>query len=135
MLKMKELKTAKQKIINQHLEIKNKIGSIEIEAGWFRRVFHTFAASFLIYYMLPDEPWINTLKTYFAIGIVFFVSILEYLRIKGTIPSSSFFGLRIYEEKRPASYAYFGVATLVLLLFSLSKLQYPAFSAHVFRIQ
>ena len=132
---MKKLKTAKQKIINQQLDIKNKIGSIEIEAGWFRRIFHTFAASFLIYYLLPDESLINMLKIYFVVGIVFFIFILEYLRIKGSLNSSNFFGLRIYEEKRPASYVYFGVATLVLLLFSLNKLQYPAFSAHVFLIQ
>jgi dolichol kinase len=122
---MKKFKTTKQKIINQQLEIKKKIGSIEIEAYWFRRVFHTFAASFLIYYILPDEPWINTLKTYFAIGIVFFVFILELIRIKGVVPSSSFFGLRVYEEKRPASYVYFGVATLVLLLFFPQQIAIP----------
>ncbi len=82
---MKKLTTAKQKIVHQQLEMKKKIGSIQFEAHWFRRVFHTFAASFLIYYMLPNEPWINTLKTGFAVGIVFFVLILEYLRIKGKI--------------------------------------------------
>ena len=48
MLRMKKLKTAKQKIINQQLEIRKKIDSIEFEAHWFRRVFHTFATSFLI---------------------------------------------------------------------------------------
>ena len=122
---MKTLKTTKQKIINQQIEIKKKIGSIEIEAHWFRRVFHTFAASFLIYYLLPDEPLINTLKTYLATGIVFFVFILEYLRIKGAISSSNFFGLKIYEEKRPASYTYFGVATLVLLLFFPQQIAIP----------
>ncbi len=122
---MKKLKTAKQKIINQQLEIKNKIGSIEIEAGWFRRVFHTSAASFLIYYLLSDEPLINMLKIYFVVGIVFFIFILEYLRIKGSLNSSNFFGLRIYEEKRPASYVYFGVATLVLLLFFPQQIAIP----------
>jgi dolichol kinase len=122
---MKTLTAAKQKIINQQLEIKNKIGSIEIEAGWFRRVFHTFAASFLIYYLLPDEPLINMLKIYFVVGIVFFVFILEYLRIKETIHSSNFFGLRTYEEKRPASYVYFGVATLILLLFFPQQIAIP----------
>jgi len=122
---MKKLKTAKQKIINKQLEIRKKIDSIEFEAHWFRRVFHTFAASFLIYYMLPDEPWITTLKTFLAVGIVVFVFILEYLRIKGKIRNSNFFGLRIYEEKRPASYVYFGVALCILLVFFPQQIAIP----------
>jgi len=122
---MKKLTTAKQKIVHQQIEMKNKIGSIQFEAHWFRRVFHTFAASFLIYYMLPDEPWITTLKTGFAVGVVFFVFILEYLRIKGKIRSSDFFGLRKYEEKRPASYLYFGVAILILLVFFPQQIAIP----------
>ncbi len=125
MLRMKKLKTTKQKIINQQLEIRKKIDSIEFEAHWFRRVFHTFAASFLIYYMLPDEPWITTLKIFLAVGIVVFVFILEYLRIKGKIRSSNFFGLRIYEEKRPASYLYFGVALCILLVFFPQQIAIP----------
>lgn len=125
MVRMKKLKTAKQKIINQQLEIRKKIDSIEFEAHWFRRVFHTFAASFLIYYMLPDEPWITTLKTFLAVGIVVFVFILEYLRIKGKICNSNFFGLRIYEEKRPASYVYFGVALCILLVFFPKQIAIP----------
>ncbi|MCK5458904.1 MAG: dolichol kinase, partial [Thermoplasmatales archaeon] len=106
---MNKLTAAKQKIVNQQIEIKNKINSIELEAHWFRRVFHTFASSFLIFYLLPDDSWITTLKILIAVGIVVFIIILEYLRIKGIIRSSNFFGLRIYEEKRPASYVYFGV--------------------------
>ena len=97
---MNKLTAAKQKIVSQQVEIKNKINSIELEAHWFRRVFHTFAASFLVYYLLPDDPWITTLKTFIAVGIAFFAIILEYLRIKGIIRSSNFFGLRIYEEKK-----------------------------------
>ena len=122
---MKKLTTAKQKIVHQQVELKKKVGSIQFEAHWFRRVFHTFAASFLIYYMLPDEPWITMLKTGFAVGIVFFVFILEYLRIKGKIHSNNFFGLRIYEEKRLASYVYFGVAILILLVFFPQQIAIP----------
>ena len=122
---MNKLTAAKQKIVSQQVEIKNKINSIELEAHWFRRVFHTFAASFLIYYLLPDDPWISTLKIFIAVGIVVFVIILEYLRIKGIIRSSNFFGLRIYEEKRPASYVYFGVALLILLVFFPQQIAIP----------
>jgi len=122
---MNKLTAAKQKIVSQQIEIKNKINSIELEAHWFRRVFHTFAASFLIYYLLPDDPWITTLKTLIAFGIVVFVITLEYLRIKGIIRSSNFFGLRTYEEKRPASYVYFGVALLILLVFFPQQIAIP----------
>lgn len=122
---MNKLTSAKQKIASQQIEIKNKINSIELEAHWFRRVFHTFAASFLIYYLLPDDPWITTLKILIAVGIVVFVIILEYLRIKGKIRSSNFFGLRIYEEKRPASYVFFGVALLILLVFFPQQIAIP----------
>lgn len=122
---MNKLTTAKQKIINQQSEMKKKIGSIQFEAHWFRRVFHTFAASFLIFYLLPDDPWITTLKTFFAIAIVVFIIILEYLRIKGKIRTSNFFGLRVYEKKRPASYVYFGVALLILLLFFPQQIAIP----------
>ena len=122
---MNRSKTAKQKIVNHQLELKKKINSIEFDVHWFRRVFHTFAASFLIYYMLPYEPWINTLKFSIPIIIVAIVFILEYLRLKGKIDSNNFFGLRIYEEKRPASYLYFGVAILILLLFFPQQIAIP----------
>ncbi len=122
---MNKLTAAKQKIVSQQVEIKNKINSIELEAHWFRRVFHTFASCFLIYYLLPDDPWSTLLKILIAVGIVLFVIIVEYLRIKGIIHSSNFFGLRIYEEKRPASYVYFGVALLILLVFFPQQIAIP----------
>ena len=122
---MNKLTAAKQKIVNQQVEIKNKINSIELEAHWFRRVFHTFASCFLVYYLLPDDPWITTLKILIAVGIVVFVIILEYLRIKEIICNSNFFGLRRYEEKRPASYVYFGLALLILLVFFPQQIAIP----------
>ena len=83
---------------------------------WFRRVFHTFAASFLVYYFIPDTSWMGVVKIIVPILIVMIVGILEYLRLKGRFTYSSFVGLRDYERHRPASYLYFGVATLILLL-------------------
>jgi dolichol kinase len=102
-----------------------KINSIEFDAHLFRRGFHTFAASFLIYYSLPNEQWINALKFYIPVVIVLFASFLEYFRIKGIINRGHFFGLRTYEEKRPAGYLYFGVATLFLLLFFPQQIAIP----------
>jgi len=122
---MDKTETLKQKVVNHQLEFKKKIDSIELDVHWFRRVFHTFAASFLIYYILPDEQWINALKIGISIFIVLFVTVLEYRRIKGKIGGEHFFGLRTYEEKRPAGYLYFGVALLILLLFFPQQIAIP----------
>jgi dolichol kinase len=115
----------KQKLVNGQLEIKKKIDSIEFDAHWFRRVFHTFGAFFLIYYLLPDEKWINILKISISIVLVISVAALDYIRIKGRIDSSNFFGLRIYEKNRPASYLYFGLALIILLLFFPQQIAIP----------
>ena len=125
MQNMGKPKTGKQRRLNRQFEMMNKINSIEFDAHLFRRVFHTFAASFLIYYSLPNEQWINALKIYIPVVIVLFVSFLEYFRIKGRINRNHFFGLRTYEEKRPAGYLYFGVATLFLLLFFPQQIAIP----------
>ena len=77
---MESHKTIKQKVLDSQLEIKKKINSIEFDTHWFRRVFHTFAASFLIYYMLPDEEWINILKICIPVGIIIFVFTLKSYR-------------------------------------------------------
>lgn len=122
---MNTLTTPIKKSRQHHQQIKEKIDSIELEAHWFRRIFHTFAASFLIYYILPDEPFINSLKISLIIGIVVIVFLLEVLRLKEILHSMSFFGLRRYEEKRPASYLYFGIATLLLLLFFPQQIAIP----------
>jgi len=53
------------------------------------------------------------------------VVILEIYRIKGKIDSSNFFGLRIYEKKRPAAYLYFGFALIILLLFFPQQIAIP----------
>lgn len=122
---MRKPKNTQRGTVNRRFERMKKTNSIEFDRHLFRRVFHTFAASFLIYYSLPNELWINTLKFYIPIVIVIFALIIEYLRIKGWIKASHFFGLRTYEEKRPAGYLYFGVATLILLLFFPQQIAIP----------
>lgn len=114
-----------KKIVNQLEETKRKINSLNFNAHWYRRVFHTFGASFLVYYMLPDVEWINLLKFWIPLLIVIFVFVLEYLRIKRKINSSHFFGLRMYEKNRVGSYLFFGVAILILLLFFPQQIAIP----------
>ena len=106
-------------------EIKEKISEIEFDEHWFRRVFHTFAASFLVYYIIPNESWNFIVKIYLPIIIVIGVFIVEYLRIQGKLDNFVFFGLRKYEEKRLASHLYFGVAILLLFLFFPQQIAVP----------
>jgi len=106
-------------------DAKNKINSLDFDAHWYRRAFHAFGASFLIYYLLPDVDWINLLKLWIPPLIVLFVIILEVLRLSGKISSNYFFGLRMYEEKRIGSYVFFAVAILILLRFFPQQIAIP----------
>ena len=110
---------------NQIDRIKRKMNSVEFDAHWYRRVFHTFGASFLVYYLLPDFEWINFFKFWIPILLVSFALFLECLRLKGKIDSVNFFGLRMYEKKRFGSYLYFGVGVLILLLFFPQQIAVP----------
>lgn len=114
-----------KKVVNQLEETKRKITFLDFDVHWYRRVFHTFGASFLVYYMLPDVEWINLLKFWIPLLIVTFAFVLEYLRIKRKINSSHFFGLRMYEKNRVGSYLFFGVAILILLLFFPQQIAIP----------
>lgn len=104
---------------------KEKIYSLDFDAHWYRRVFHTFGASFLFYYMLPDNDWINLLKFWIPPVIVAIAILLEILRLKGKISSDHFFGLRMYEQKRVGSYIFFAVAILILLRFFPQHIAIP----------
>jgi dolichol kinase len=106
-------------------EFLERMNAIEVDAHWFRRVFHTFAASFLFYYLLPDEEWINLGKILLPVIIVLCMVVVEYRRIRGDLDHQRFFGLRNYEKKRPASYLYFGVAILLLFLFFPQQIVIP----------
>lgn len=112
-------------MLEYQAEFMDRLNGIEVDAHWFRRVFHTFAASFLLYYLLPDELWINLLKIYIPIFMVAGISIIEYRRITGEIKHERFFGLRSYEQHRPASYLFFGIALLFLFLFFPQQIAIP----------
>jgi dolichol kinase len=118
-------KFTKKKMTEYQTEFLERMSAIEVDAHWFRRVFHTFAASFLFYYLLPDEEWINFGKIIIPIIIVLCMIIVEYRRIRGALDHRRFFGLRSYEKKRPASYLYFGVAVLLLFLFFPQQIAIP----------
>jgi dolichol kinase len=118
-------KLTKQKMTEYQTEFLERMNAIEVDAHWFRRVFHTFAASFLFYYLLPDEEWINLGKIVLPIIIVLCMVVVEYRRIRGDLDHQRFFGLRNYEKKRPASYLYFGVAILLLFLLFPQQIAIP----------
>ena len=111
--------------INQVDRIKKKINSVEFDAHWYRRVFHTFGTSFLVYYLLPDLEWVNLFKFSAPILLVAFALFLECLRLTEKINSDHFFGLRMYEKRRFGSYLYFGVGLLILLLFFPQQIAVP----------
>lgn len=119
------LKFTKKKVTEYQTELLERLNTIEVDAHWFRRVFHTFAASFLFYYLLPDEEWINFLKILLPIIIIVCMIIIEYKRIRGSLNHQRFFGLRTYEKKRPASYLYFGIAVLLLFLLFPQQIVIP----------
>ena len=119
------IKLTKKKMTEYQTELLERMNAIEVDAHWFRRVFHTFAASFLFYYLLPDEKWINLGKIILPIIIIFCMIVVEYRRIRGDLDHKRFFGLRNYEKKRPASYLYFGVAVLFLFLLFPQQIAIP----------
>jgi dolichol kinase len=119
------LKTTKQRMSKYQAEFLEQVNAIEVDAHWFRRVFHTFAASFLFYYLLPDEEWMNVIKIVVPIILVFCMIVIEYRRLRGTLDHQRFFGLRSYEKKQPASYLYFGIAVLLLFLLFPQQIAIP----------
>ena len=117
----KRIKNTKKKIE----DARKKINSLEYDAHWYRRAFHAFGASFLFYYILPDEEWINVLKFWVPPIIVVIAILLEVLRLKGFVSSDHFFGLRMYEKNRVGSYVFFAVAILLLLRFFPQPIAIP----------
>lgn len=106
-------------------ELIKRLLAIEVDAHWFRRVFHTFASCFLVFYLLPDEPWIDLVKLVVPISILIVVGIVEVRRLDGVLDNQYFFGLRSYEHHRPASYFYFGIGLIFLLLLFPQQIAVP----------
>jgi dolichol kinase len=113
------------KLVKKIQDTNSKINSLDFNAHWYRRVFHAFGASFLFYYMLPDQDWINLLKYWLPPFILVIAILLEILRLKGKITSDHFFGLRMYEKNRVGSYVFFAVAILILLRFFPQQIAIP----------
>ncbi|EMR74010.1 dolichol kinase [Thermoplasmatales archaeon SCGC AB-539-N05] len=121
-----KVESSTKKITKKIKETKKKINSIKFDAHHYRRAIHAFGASFLCYYILPDDiNWIKILKILIPILIVVSLCILEYMRIKGTIEGNHFFGLRMYEKNRVGSYVFFGIGILILLLFFPQQIAVP----------
>jgi len=122
---MDSLKNTRQKIAQYQTDLIEQLNAIEVDAHWFRRVFHTFAASFLVYYLIPDVGWVGVVKIVVPIGIVVCIAMIDYRRIRGELDYQRFFGLRSYEKGRPASYLYFGIGMLLLLLLFPQQIAIP----------
>ena len=112
-------------IVQNIKNTKNKINAIDFDAHWYRRVFHTFGASFIAYYMLPDVEWINNLKIIIPVLIFILALSLEVLRVTGKISGSHFFGLRMYEQKRIGSHLFFAIGIVILLFFFPQQIAIP----------
>ena len=112
-------------VVKKIKDTKKRIDSLDFDAHWYRRVFHTFGASFLFYYMLPDVDWINSIKFWAPPIILVFALLLEGLRLSGKISSEHFFGLRFYEKNRVGSYIFFAVAILILIRFFPQQIAIP----------
>lgn len=87
---------------------------------WYRRAFHTFAACFIAYYLIPENTgdllWLYIAKRAVVVGAMCILISVEAIRLNGIIKTEVFFGLRLYEQKRVCSYLYFGLASSLLLL-------------------
>lgn len=82
-----------------------------------RRLLHVAGSSFIGYYFIPRILPYGLDKTWLLVGILSCVGILEIYRwfSKQSLSLSEL--LRSYEEKRPASYGYFTLGSVVLLGF------------------
>lgn len=118
-------KQLKERVEEYQDELLERLLSIEVDAHWFRRVFHTFASCFLVYYLLPVEPWIDLAKIVVPVVILVCVGIIEVRRLGGELDRQYFFGLRSYEHHRPASYFYFGVGLILLFLLFPQQIAVP----------
>jgi dolichol kinase len=123
---MKNVADQLKEVKDQIKEVKEKVDSLDFDAHWYRRIFHTFGACIVIYYVFPsDIYWISHIKFWVPIALCILVLLLELLRIKGVVNSKHFFGLRMYEKNRAGSYVFFAVAAVILLLFFPQQIAVP----------
>jgi dolichol kinase len=119
------LKITKERMSKYQDEFLERLTAIEVDSHWFRRVFHTFAASFLVYYLLPEGDLITPIKIAIPLLLVLGMTVVEYRRLQGALDHQRFFGLRNYEKNRPASYLYFGFAVVLLFLLFPQQIAIP----------
>lgn len=90
-----------------------------------RRAIHMCAPIGLVYYLIPDRLWLLNVPTeYFLYAILILVIVIEIVRLTFNI---SIFGLRKYEDKRLAAYAWAGFAMIPALLYFPKEFVIPIF--------
>jgi hypothetical protein len=88
---------------------------LNYDPHWYRRIWHTFGATFLAYYLMPDIYWIQLVLYLLGAVLLTIILVLEILRVKGKVGSSLFFGLKLRERHRVCSYVLWSVGLLILL--------------------
>lgn len=89
----------------------------------FRRLVHTFAASFVGFYLIPVGarlPW-----KVLGVALVAAAAGFETARLTGMLPWERVYAMRGYERWRPGSYLYFGAGTLPLILWAPEMVTIP----------
>jgi|YNPNPStandDraft_1061719.scaffolds.fasta_scaffold01817_11 dolichol kinase len=105
-------------------DITDRLNTIEIDVHWYRRIAHTSASSFLVYYLLPEQPY-YLYRVLLPVTIFIIVVLIEYLRLYRYIDKGLFFGLRHYEDERVSGYLYFASGFLVLVLLFPQQIVIP----------
>lgn len=88
-------------------------GDRELGDRALRRIFHGLGAAVLLYYVLPPHllgRWPNAVLLFAALGGIV---LLELLRLGAGLELPT---IRPYEQRRPASYAYFAVALVAAIV-------------------
>jgi len=95
-----------------------------LKAVVLRRGLHMSAPVFLIFYLFPDDMWIGFSKWIFPPLMLAAVFGFEYRRVKR---GRQYFGLRGYERRRPASFAYAVVGFVLCYYLIPFEAAVPAF--------
>jgi hypothetical protein len=88
-------------------------GDFELGDRIWRRVLHGLCAGILLYYLLPNAFFVIASKQVVLVVALVAVLVLELLRHRAGLELPT---LRPYEERRVASYVFFAVAIVTVIL-------------------
>lgn len=92
----------------------------------FRRFAHAFGAVFLAFYLIPEEPPELRLAALVVGGLLFAGAVVvDAARLAGWFGDRHLYGLRSYEQNRPAAYVYWGAGALMLIVLAPEQVAIP----------